>query len=99
MPEKRTCEVCDHAYWWPGQRWMHVHEEVSSPSASRATSPMVDEKPVAKAVAVKPVKPPAAEAARSNESKKSWRERDPEAYREYMRGYMARRRAARRVSG
>lgn len=29
---------------------------------------------------------------------KTWRERDPEAYRKYMRGYMARRRAAARAA-
>lgn len=37
--------------------------------------------------AVKPLVKPAPNG-------KTWRERDPEAYRKYMRGYMAKRRAA-----
>ena len=67
--------------------WRHVCAgAVSAPS--RVTS-----KVVVDAAIVKPVKP--AEPARSN--RLTWRERDPEAYRTYMREYMARRRAARRV--
>lgn len=71
----------------------HAHQAHIFPRASRV-APAVDAAPV------KPVKPPTAEPARSNgEKAKTWRERDPEAYREYMRGYMVRWRAARRVSG
>lgn len=68
-------------------------------SVSRATPAKKDvAKAVAKPVAVNPVKPRAAEPGRSNVAGTSWRERDPEAYRKYMREYMAKRRAAGRVS-
>jgi hypothetical protein len=75
------CRVCQAEHWAEGAACFSaaVSREVKPPLASR----------------VKPVKPPAAEPERSNAAKPlTWRERDPEAYRAYMRGYMARRRAA-----
>lgn len=83
-PKCRSCGV---------EEWRHVCD-VSFSDLSRVTSKVVAKVAVVKPVAVKPVKPPQAEPGRSNAT--TWRERDPEAYRKYMREYMARRRSARR---
>lgn len=83
------CRLCGHEHALGASH-------VFSGESSRVTSEAVAKKAEWSAPVVKPVKPPSAEPGRSNA--KTWRERDPEAYRKYMREYMARRRAARRVS-
>lgn len=90
------CRLCGHEHALGG-------EHVFSPTPSRVTpeAPAVEKKKAPRASAkraavrpeVKPVKPLA-----TSVKPKTWRERDPVAYRAYMRGYMARRRAARRNS-
>ena len=81
-PKCRLCGV---------EEWRHVCAGVVS-AASRVTQKAVER------AAVKPdvkpeVKPPAADAVQSSGLTRQWRERDPEAYRKYMREYMATQRA------
>lgn len=91
-PHPMTCKAC-HQEHSPLLRCEVARRQREAANLSAVPSRVV--KPE-KVVDVKPVKPPVAGAARSN--KPTWRERDPEAYRAYMRDYMARRRAARRQS-
>ena len=83
-PKCRNCGV---------EEWRHVCSgSVSSPLPSRATS---RRKPGGAEVKPAPNIPNKAAARRTA----AWRSANVERHREYMRGLMARRRAARRVSG
>ena len=82
------CEVCGTRH--------HGHQGHVFPKVSRVTQKAVERavvKPDVKPVVKPQVKPPAADAGRFNGLTKQWRERDPEAYRRYMRLYMAAQRA------
>lgn len=90
-PGQSVCGGCGAAFW-PNQKW--IHEGHFSPAPSRVTTPAVnDERDLSQGVVnTRATREPAASR------QVAWQQEHRERYNEKMRGYMARRRAAGRVS-